>query len=209
MDSYSKIANALIDLDESKVVRLLQETLIQKADPTELLNKGLIAAMDVIGDKMENEEIFIPEVLKAAKAMHECLEILRPHLGKIDNIEKGKVVIGTVKGDLHDIGKNLVAMMLECGGFKVFDLGVDISADQFLTALKENNAEILCLSALLTTTMPMMQDIINKLREAGFRDQVKILVGGAPINQDFADQIGADGYAPDAASAAKLVKSFI
>jgi len=209
MTDYSQITNTLINLDETALISLVNDALNQKIDPTEILNKGLFPAMDIVGEKMENEEMFIPEVLMAASTMQNCIEILKPHLSQEDSMEKGKVVIGTVKGDLHDIGKNLVSLMLGSCGFKIFDLGVDISTEQFLKALKENNADVLCLSALLTTTMPMMKNIINALSEAGIRDQVKILVGGAPLNKDFADQIGADGYAPDAATAVKLVKSLI
>jgi 5-methyltetrahydrofolate--homocysteine methyltransferase len=208
MHDYTEIADALVRLDKHKVIGLVQEALNQHANPEDILNKGLLKGIGVVGDKMENEEMFIPEVLQAAAAMRACIDILRPHLGSMDKLNRGTIVIGTVKGDLHDIGKNLVAMLLESNGYSVYNLGIDISAEQFLTAVKENSAEVLCLSALLTTTMPMMKKVVDAVKENGLRDRVKILVGGAPLNQNYAEQIGADGYGPDAASAVRLVRSF-
>jgi 5-methyltetrahydrofolate--homocysteine methyltransferase len=158
---------------------------------------------------MENEDMFIPEVLMAAKAMSSAIEILKPLLAEEDIRAMGKVIIGTVKGDLHDIGKNLVAMMVESAGFEVYDLGADILPDKFVEEIKEKDANILCMSALLTTTMPMMKNTIDALKESGLREQVKIMVGGAPVTQSFADEIGADGYAPDAGSAVKLAKELL
>jgi 5-methyltetrahydrofolate--homocysteine methyltransferase len=209
MYDFKPIADALIGCDEPKVLELVQSALDQGVAAKEILNDGLIAGMDIVGEKMENEDMFIPEVLMAAKAMGAAVNILKPLLAATDMKARGKVVIGTVRGDLHDIGKNLVAMMLESAGFEVHNLGVDISADKFIEEISVNNAEILCISALLTTTMPMMKETIDQVLEKGLRDKVKILVGGAPVTQNFADKIGADGYAPDAGSAVKLAKALL
>ncbi|UCF82183.1 MAG: corrinoid protein [Desulfobacteraceae bacterium] len=200
------ILDALIENDKSKVLELVQNALDQGVAAKEILNEGLIAGMDIVGEKMENEEMFIPEVLMAAKVMGAAVEILKPLLADEDMSAMGKVVIGTVKGDLHDIGKNLVAMMLESAGFEVFNLGVDISPDNFIAEITEKDAQMLCLSALLTTTMPMMKQTIDAVTESGLRDRIKIMVGGAPVTKKFADEIDADGYAPDAGSATKLAK---
>jgi 5-methyltetrahydrofolate--homocysteine methyltransferase len=209
MYDFKPIADALIGCDKPKVLELVQSALDRGVAAKEILNDGLIAGMDIVGEKMENEDMFIPEVLMAAKAMGAAVNILKPLLAATDMKARGKVVIGTVRGDLHDIGKNLVAMMLESAGFEVHNLGVDISADKFIEEISVNNAEILCLSALLTTTMPMMKETIDQVVEKGLRDKVKILVGGAPVTQNFADKIGADGYAPDAGSAVKLAKALL
>jgi 5-methyltetrahydrofolate--homocysteine methyltransferase len=209
MYDFKPIADALIACDKPKVLELVQSALDRGVAAKEILNDGLIAGMDIVGEKMENEDMFIPEVLMAAKAMGAAVNILKPLLAATDMKARGKVVIGTVRGDLHDIGKNLVAMMLESAGFEVHNLGVDISADKFIEEISVNNAEILCLSALLTTTMPMMKETIDQVVEKGLRDKVKILVGGAPVTQNFADKIGADGYAPDAGSAVKLAKALL
>jgi len=166
--------------------------------------------MDIVGEKMETGDMFIPEVLRSAKVMGVAVEILKPLLGADDITGKGKVVIGTVKGDLHDIGKNLVSMMIESAGFEVSDLGADVPPKRFVEEINNRkNVDILCLSALLTTTMPMMKKTIDVLAENGLKDHVKIMVGGAPVTQKFADEIGADGYAPDAGSAVKLVKTLL
>ncbi len=203
------IIDAVIRGDQEAVVSLVNTALSDGQSAGELLNKGLITAMDIVGDRMENEEMFIPEVLMAAQAMGAGVEILKPLLGEEDVHAKGKVVIGTVKGDLHDIGKNLVAMMLESSGLEVHNLGVDIAPDEFVKQIKEKSANMVCLSALLTTTMPMMKQTIDAIVENGIRDQVKVLIGGAPVTQNFADEIGADGYAPDAGSASKLAKAMV
>ncbi|MCP4721240.1 MAG: cobalamin-binding protein, partial [Desulfobacteraceae bacterium] len=176
---------------------------------SDILNQGLIAGMDIVGEKMENGDMFIPEVLMAAQAMGSCVEILKPLLGDDETAGGANVLIGTVKGDLHDIGKNLVAMMMESAGMTVHNLGVDIEPSVFVEQIKEKNAQIICLSALLTTTMPMMKQTVDAIVESGLRDQVKILIGGAPVTQAFADEIGADGFAPDAGSASKLAKTLI
>ena len=209
MQDFKPIADALIACDEAKVLELVKGFMDQGVAAAEILNQGLIAGMDIVGDKMENGDMFIPEVLMAAKAMGSALEVLKPHLGEGDTGVSGRVVIGTVKGDLHDIGKNLVAMMLESAGMEVVNLGVDITPDAFADAIQSKGANILCLSALLTTTMPMMKATIDALAEKGVRDQVKIMIGGAPVTQVYADEIGADGYAPDAGSAAKMAKALV
>ena len=203
------IVDNLVGLNEPKVIELVRNALDEGVAAKEILNQGLIAGMDIVGEKMENEDMFIPEVLMAAKAMSSAIEILKPLLAEEDIRAMGKVIIGTVKGDLHDIGKNLVAMMVESAGFEVYDLGADILPDKFVEEIKEKDANILCMSALLTTTMPMMKNTIDALKESGLREQVKIMVGGAPVTQSFADEIGADGYAPDAGSAVKLAKELL
>jgi 5-methyltetrahydrofolate--homocysteine methyltransferase len=209
MFDFKTIENALIEFDESKVLKLVQNALDQGVAAKEILNQGLIAGMDVVGEKMESEEMFIPEVLMAAKTMSSAVDILKPLLADGDITAMGKIVIGTVKGDLHDIGKNLVAMMLESAGFEVYNLGVDISPDKFVEEINEKNANLVCLSALLTTTMPMMKQTIDAVAESGLRDRVKIMVGGAPVTENYANTIGADGYAPDAGSATKLAKTLL
>ena len=209
MFNFQAITDALIACDEAKVLDLVKNGLSQGVSAKDLLNQGLIAGMDVVGERMEKEEMFIPEVLMAAKAMSAAVEFLKPQLAEGDVDTRGKVVIGTVKGDLHDIGKNLVAMMLESAGLEVYNLGVDIAPDKFVEGIQAKGANILALSALLTTTMPMMKETVSALVKAGIRDRVKVLVGGAPVSQAYADQIGADGYAPDAGSAAKLARSFL
>jgi 5-methyltetrahydrofolate--homocysteine methyltransferase len=206
MNDFKLIIEALIKGDEARLTELVKTAMEQGVPAKKILQEGLIAGMDIVGEKMENEDMFIPEVLMSAKAMSACVKILKPQLTEEDTAAQGKVIIGTVKGDLHDIGKNLVAMMLASGGLEVFDLGVDVDPDKFAAEVKEKNAGMLCLSALLTTTMPMMRQTIKALTENGIRDQVKILIGGAPVTQGFADEIGADGYAPDAGSAVKLAK---
>ena len=207
-DSKAMI-DALVGCDEPKVLDLVQNGLDEGVAAKEILNQGLIAGMDIVGEKMENEDMFIPEVLMAAKVMSAAVGILKPLLAEEDISAMGRVVIGTVKGDLHDIGKNLVAMMLESAGFVVYNLGVDISPDKFVSEVNEKNANMVCLSALLTTTMPMMKKTIDAVVESGLRDRVKIMVGGAPVTKNYANEIGADGYAPDAGSATKLAKALL
>jgi len=205
-DSKS-VMDALIAGDKSRLTGLVQNALEKGVAANEILNKGLIAGMDIVGEKMESGEMFIPEVLRSAKVMGAAVGILTPLLSSNDMAGKGKVIIGTVKGDLHDIGKNLVSMMIESSGFKVYDLGVDVSPEKFVEAIRNGeNPEILCLSALLTTTMPMMKETIDAVAKSGLRDRIKIMVGGAPVTQKFADEISADGYATDAGAAAKLAK---
>lgn len=207
MANFQKMIEALIEGDEKKLTNVAQSALDEGVSAKEILEKGLMAGMDIVGEKMEAEDMFIPEVLRSAKTMSAVIDTLKPLLAEGDIGAVAKVIIGTVKGDLHDIGKNLVAMMLESAGFDVYDLGADVPPDKFVEEIKDKDADILCLSALLTTTMPMMKTTISALAESGLRDKVKVMVGGAPVTQDFADQIGADGYAHDAGSATKLAKA--
>ena len=186
-----------------KVKELVQQALDEGISPQEILEQGLLSGMNVVGVKFKNNEVFVPEVLIAARAMNAGIEVLKPAL-LADGVEaKGKVVIGTVKGDLHDIGKNLVAMMIEGQGITVVDLGVDVSPEQFYEAAVTEKAQVVCCSALLTTTMGEMKNVVKIFEEKGIRDQVKIMVGGAPITQGFCESIGADCYAADAATAAE------
>jgi 5-methyltetrahydrofolate--homocysteine methyltransferase len=200
--------DALVSCDTAKVTDLVNQALAQNIPASEILNDCLIAGMDIVGEKMGNGEMFIPEVLMAALAMGNCVAILKPLLGEGESVAGARMIIDTDKGDLHDIGKNLVARMMESAGMTVHNLGVDIPQEVFVDQIKEKNAQIVCLSALLTTTMPMMKQTVDVIVESSLRDQVKILVGGAPVAQAFADEIGADGYAPDAGSATKLAKSY-
>ena len=196
-----KMAESLIAGKIDEVVDLTREALDGGAAPADILDQGLLAGMDVVGQRFKAEEMFIPEVLRCAKCMHGAMEILRPLLAETGAEPIGTLIIGTVKGDLHDIGKNLVGMMFEGAGFEVVDIGIDKEPQVFVDAIKEHNAKLIGMSALLTTTMPKMGETINAIKEAGIRDQVKILVGGAPITAAFAEEIGADGYASNAASA--------
>ena len=194
---------------KSKVVReLVQNALDAGISAEKILNEGLVSAMSVVGEKFKNSEIYVPEVLVAARAMSMGAQILKPHLSS-ENVESiGRVCIGTVQGDLHDIGKNLVKMLMEGKGLEVVDLGTDVSADTFIKTAIEENCRVICCSALLTTTMPVMAEVVKKAEEAGIRDKVKIMVGGAPVNEEFAKKIGADAYAADAASAADAAIAF-
>lgn len=203
------IIEALVAGDAGKLAKLVQAALDGGASARQILDEGLMAGMDVVGERMENEDMFIPEVLMAAKAMSVSLETLSPLLAEGDLAAAGKVVIGTVKGDLHDIGKNLVAMMFESSGFQVINLGVDVAPEKFVAEIKDKKPDIVGISALLTTTMPMMKKTIDTLAANGLRDGIKILVGGAPVSQKYADEIGADGYAPDAGSAVRLAKAIL
>lgn len=209
MASYEEVSRAVISGNEASVKELVQSLVDGGKDPLEIINEGLIAGMNIVGTRFKNGEMFVPEVLMAARAMSAGVDIVKPLISDTDMPSIGKVVIATVKGDLHDIGKNLVAMMLESAGFTVINLGVDVSPEQFAEAVKEHNPDIVAMSALLTTTMLAMQETIDLLKEQGLRDKVKVIVGGAPISQDFADEIGADGYAPDAASASDLCKQLV
>ena len=195
--------------DAEKVEELVKKALEENLTPKKILEDGLIKGMDIIGTKFKNNEVYVPEVLIAARAMHAGMDILKPKLIETGVKNIGKVAIGTVKGDLHDIGKNLVKMMLEGAGFEVIDLGIDVSPDKFVEAVKEHKPNIIGMSALLTTTMVNMVEVIKALEAAGLRDKVKIMIGGAPITQNYADQIGADGCSPDAASAVDKAKTFI
>jgi len=191
-----------------EVKKLVQAALDEGADVKKILDEGLIAGMSVIGDKFKKNEVYVPEVLIAARAMNAGMTLLAPKLEAAGVEPVGRIAIGTVKGDLHDIGKNLVMMMLKGGGFDVLDLGIDVDAQKFLGAAKEKNVKIVALSALLTTTMPQMANVINTLKDAGLAN-VKVMIGGAPVTQSYADEIGADGYAPDAATAVEVAKSLL
>ena len=208
MADLQAMADAVERGDQKAAVQAVQEALDSGMAPEAILNDGLIAGMSSIGVKFKNNEVFIPEVLIAARAMGGAMEILEPKLVETGVEPKGKVVIGTVKQDLHDIGKNLVAMMLKGGGFHVTDLGVDVDPEKFVEAVKESQPQIVALSALLTTTMPNMKQVVDAMKEAGLNN-VKVIIGGAPVTKDFADQIGADGYAPDAGSAVDLAHDLI
>lgn len=203
------LADAIINGKRNDAVELTKKLIDAGVPAKRILDEGLIAGMGVVGEKFKNGEYFVPEVLVAARAMKAAMEILRPLLAASDVEPIGTVVIGTVRGDLHDIGKNLVAMMLEGAGFKVIDLGVDVPAEKFIEAIKEHNADIVGMSALLTTTMTYMPEVIKAIEAEGIRNKVKVIVGGAPVTQEWADQIGADGYAPDAASAVDKCKELL
>jgi len=181
--------------------KIISDALGNNIPPLDILNEGLVPAMSIIGDKFSASEVYIPDVLIAARAMQAGMDILRPRLSDQKSTFRGTVVIGTVKGDLHDIGKNLVKYMLQGGGFNVIDLGNDVSPEKFADAVRANSPGIVAMSALLTTTMSSMKDIVDGLEEAGLRDSVKVMIGGAPVTQEFADKIKADGYAKDAGSA--------
>jgi 5-methyltetrahydrofolate--homocysteine methyltransferase len=201
------IYDAIINGDNTVTPELVKAALDEGIEPSRILNEGMVPAMGKVGSLFEEGEYFVPEMLISARAMQAGLGVLRPQL-IADNVQPtGKVVIGTVKGDLHDIGKNLVSMMLEGGGFDVIDLGADVSPEQFIRAIKDHNPDLVAMSALLTTTMPRMKTTIDALIDADIRDQVKIIIGGAPVTQDYCDKIRADGYAPDASRAVSLAKS--
>ena len=208
MSEISKITQTLMEGDDQTLIALVNEALAAGRAAQEILNDELIAGMDLVGEKMGSGEMFIPEVLMSARAMGAAVEVLKPHLAEGESSSAGTIVIGTVKGDLHDIGKNLVVMMLESAGFEVVDLGVDVEPEIFVEAIKKNQPEILGLSALLTTTMPMLKKTVEAIDASGVRENLKILIGGAPVSQAFADEIGADGYAADAGSASKTGQSY-
>jgi 5-methyltetrahydrofolate--homocysteine methyltransferase len=206
-DMLQKIASNLYDGDDDAVAELVQEALDQGLAPQEILSSGLIAGMDEVGKDFKAGELFVPEVLIAARAMHAGMGVLRPLLAESDVPSAGKFVIGTVEGDLHDIGKNLVRMMIEGAGFETIDLGTDVKASAFVEAVREHRPALVGMSALLTTTMVNMKGTIEALEEAGLRDSVKVMIGGAPVTAAFAEEIGADAYAPDAASAVDVARS--
>ncbi len=191
------------------VKNLVTEALEQGLDPKEILNDGLLAGMMIIGGKFKRNEVFVPEVLVAARAMTAGLSILEPKLVEVGNEPVGKAVIGTVKGDLHDIGKNLVVMMLKGAGFEIFDMGVDVDADAFINKAEEVGADVICMSALLTTTMPYMKEVVDTLKERGLREKYVVMIGGAPVTEAFAEQVGADYYTADAPSAAEAAKAAV
>ncbi len=204
-----QIAKELFAGNAKAVAELTEKALDEGFSPQEVLTNGLIKGMNEVGVKFKANEIYVPEVLIAARAMKAGMEILKPRLVETGVKPVAKMVIGTVKGDLHDIGKNLVAMMMEGAGFEVIDLGIDVPAEKFIQAVKEHKPQLVGMSALLTTTMIQIRENIKVFREAGIRDSVQIMVGGAPVTQKFADEVGADGYAPDAASAVDKAKELL
>ena len=205
-DLLEDLGQAVFDMDEDTTVELTEEAIDEGMDPEVILNDALVPAMDEVGEEYEKGERYVPEMLLSAEAMKGAMQLLRPLLAESGVEPAGIVVLGTVEGDLHDIGQNLVSMMLEGAGFEVINLGAETPAEEFVEAVKEHNANVLGMSALLTTTMTHMPDVIEALEEEGIRDQVQIAIGGAPVSQDYADEIGADGYAADAAAAVNLVK---
>jgi 5-methyltetrahydrofolate--homocysteine methyltransferase len=206
---YGKMSEALIagNIEEEK--KLTQQALDAGTGASEILHKGLLPGMDIVGQRFKAAEMFIPEVLRSAKTMSAAMEIIRPLLSESEAAGSGTVVIGTMEGDLHDIGKNLVGMMLEGAGFTIVDLGTDVKPQEFVDAVKEHKPKIVGMSALLTTTMPKMGETINALKEAGIRDQIKVMAGGAPVTQDFVDEIGADAYGSNATAAVEKAKAFV
>ena len=209
MAKYQELADAIIAGDNVKSKDITQSLVDSGVAATDILNDGLVPGMDVVGAKFKANEMYIPEVLIAARAMHAAMDIIKPMLSEAGAEMKGTIVIGTVQGDLHDIGKNLVGMMLEGGGFSVIDVGVDVQADKFVEEVKKSKAKLVGLSALLTTTMPVMKDVIEALNADSATSDVKVMVGGAPLTQEYADSIGAAGYAPDASSAVDLAKALL
>lgn len=207
MDKLSEIKELMQQGRAKNVVTLVQEALDEGIEANVILNDALLAGMAIIGDKFKQEEIFVPEVLVAARAMNKGVEVLKPYLQDSSNISKGTAVLGTVKGDLHDIGKNLVRIMMEGKGIDVIDLGTDISAETFIDEAEKNHADIICCSALLTTTMPEMKRVVDLVKAENL--DVKVMIGGAPVNQEFCDEIGADYYTDDAASAADVAASIL
>jgi 5-methyltetrahydrofolate--homocysteine methyltransferase len=207
--TLQSIFNAILEGDADQVLTNIQAALGAGVEPNLVLNEGMIAAMREVGARFEAGDFYVPEMLISARAMQGGMALLKPHLQQGEVKSSGKVVIGTVKGDLHDIGKNLVALMLEGAGFEIKDLGTDVAAEDFIAALKAEKADILALSALLTTTMPSMKQTIEMVKAAGLREQVKIIVGGAPVTEEYARLVGADGYSPDASRAVGLAEALM
>jgi 5-methyltetrahydrofolate--homocysteine methyltransferase len=208
-DRIRELYNAVLEGDLETAQTTTQIAVEEGIAVDKILQEGLVAAMSEVGCLFENGEYYVPEMLISAKTMQACLGLLKPHLSTSTIKSPGKVVIGTVHGDLHDIGKNLVCMMLEGAGFQVKDLGIDVDAEKFITRIREEKPQLVAFSAMLTTTMPYMKTIIESLDQAGVRQTVKVMVGGAPLTQHFADAIGADGYAPDASQAVSVARELI
>ncbi len=209
MDILKKIEEALVSRNIEEVKELTRGAVSQEIPPNDILNKGLIKGLEVIGNLFERQEIFVPELLMAGMAMKEALALLKPILEKSDIPPVGKLVIGTVEGDVHDIGKNIVSMMFTGSGFQVTDLGIDVPAQKFVETVQKEKSDVLALSCLYTPTRLAMKDILQSLQAAGLRNNVKVIVGGAPIDQNFADMIGADGYAPDPPSGVRKVMTWL
>jgi 5-methyltetrahydrofolate--homocysteine methyltransferase len=208
-NNYQDVYNSILEGNAAATEAGVTRALEAKNDPAEILNQGMIAAMKEVGRLFEEGEYYVPEMLIAARAMQAGLAILKPLLVDSGIEPAGKVAVGTVKGDLHDIGKNLVAMMLEGSGFAIMDLGTDVAPEKFVAAIQEDDVDVVALSALLTTTMPGMKATIDAIEAAGLRDNVKVIVGGAPVTQEYAEQIGADGFAPDASGAVTVTESLL
>lgn len=209
MSVLETMAAALMKGKANDVKALVDQALKEGVAPGKILTDGLLSGMGVIGERFKKNEVYVPEVLIAARAMKAGMSVLQPHLTSSGVQPLGIAIVGTVKGDLHDIGKNLVCMMLEGGGFKVVDIGIDVPAEKFVTAAKEHNAKVIGVSALLTTTMTNMKGVVDAIKASDLNGKVKVMIGGAPVTQAFCDEIGADGYAPDAASAADLAKALL
>ncbi len=209
MNKVKQISEAIVQLKWDEIAALTNEALEAEVPALEILNQGLVPGMSVVGTKFRNGEIFLPEVLLSARTMKTALEILTPILSQQDTPSMGRVAIGTVKGDIHDIGKNIVVSMLEGNGFEVMDLGIDVDTERFVEVVRDNNLQILGLSALLTSTMPMIEETIKALEKAGLGQKVQVIVGGAPVTQAYADQIGADGYGADAVAAVEKARDLI
>jgi 5-methyltetrahydrofolate--homocysteine methyltransferase len=209
MSLFEALIESVIQGDEANVKELIHQALEKNLPVKDILNEGLIKAMGIVGDKFKKCEFYVPDVLWAGQAMKAGIELIRPLFQKVEASPLAKVVIGTVEGDIHEIGKNLVAMMVEANGFDVVNLGVDVSPDKFVESVKENGAKICMMSALLTTTMPAMKRTIEALKKGGLGEKVKTMVGGAPVTMKFAKEIGADGYSPDAPGAVDLAKKLI
>jgi 5-methyltetrahydrofolate--homocysteine methyltransferase len=207
-DRIASIRQAVVDGKHAEIETMVQEAIDDKTDLDILINEALIGAMDIVGKRFAADEIFVPEMFASAVTMKKGLALIKPLLTGKGTQSKGAILIGTVKGDMHDIGKNLVTMMLEGAGFNVLDLGVDLSVEKVISKVKELKPDILALSTLLTTTMPEMEKVIRALENRGLRDSVKVMVGGAPVDSKFADKIGADGYGKDAGEAVQLAKEF-
>lgn len=209
MSDLTKLYDAIVNGDAKAAVAVTREAIANDVDPQELVTKYMIPAMDEMGRRFDCSEAFVPELLIAARAMKGALELIRPLLAARGAEPAGRVVIGTVKGDLHDIGKNLVSSMLEGAGFEVVDLGVDVAPEKFVRTIAEKKAQLVAFSALLTTTMPFMKTTIEELKKAGVRHQVKVMIGGAPVTQRYADEIGADGYSENANGAVALARKLV
>ncbi|MDD5504375.1 MAG: corrinoid protein [Candidatus Omnitrophica bacterium] len=206
---WQKINDAVFDGNINLTLRLVSQAVSEGESPRDILENGLIAGMSRVGAKFKLNEIFVPEVLIAAKAMHSALTVLEPFLASSGVEPKATIVIGTVKGDLHDIGKNLVVMMLKGAGFNAIDIGIDVSADVFIDKALSSNASLIAMSSLLTTSMPSMKTVVEKLKQKGLHGRIKTIIGGAPVTQEYADYIGADGYAQDASSAVDKAKELL
>jgi len=211
MLGYNELQEGVIAGDEDKVKEIVSHLLGKGNSPTDIISEGLVPGMAVVGQRFKACEMFIPEVLASARAMGRGMELVKPLIvgTKLAGVNTGKIVMGTVHGDFHNIGKNLVSMMLESAGFTVIDIGIDVPTDKFVEAVKQEQPDILGISALLTTTMPRMKDIVEALKSSNLKDKVRVLVGGAPVTQNFADSIGADGYAPNAVAAVDKVKELL